>query len=207
MELILLHGFDATPADLSDVAESLRSTLTGWAVRTIAGPVSTEGGRHAWWSEGDGAYRDVGHALAWISDRIGTDPVVIAGFSQGGALALACGFGATPPERVGGSASGATGSTGPSRSSGSGGPIAANIRGVACIGGFVPDDVVIGPSDISLFVGHGVEDDVVDVFHAESLGRLATRHAIANEVTLHGGGHAWPESITDSLASWLRRLP
>ena len=72
---------------------------------------------------------------------------------------------------------------------------------------YLPDDVVIGPSGISLFVGHGVEDDVVDVFHAESLGRLATRHAIANEVTLHGGGHAWPESITDSLASWLRRLP
>lgn len=183
MELILLHGFDATPADLSYVAESLRSALTGWLVRTIAGPVDVGGGRHAWWDEGDASYPDARHALAWIGDRIGTAPTVIAGFSQGGALSLACGFGG-----------------------GRGGPVRANVRGVACIGGFVPDDVAIGPSGVALFVGHGVADDVVDVFHAESLGRLATRHGIASEVTLHDGGHEWPESITDSLGSWLRGL-
>ena len=183
MELILLHGFDATPADLADVAESLRAALNGWAVRTIAGPVDVGGGRHAWWNDGDAWYPDARHTLGWIGGRVGSGPAVIAGFSQGGALALACGFGGAD-----------------------GAPVQANVRGVACIGGFVPDEVVIGPSDVALFVGHGVADDVVDVFHAESLGRVATRHGVANEVTLHDGGHEWPESIIEPLAAWLSGL-
>ncbi len=181
MELILLHGFDATPADLFDVAESLRTALTGWSVRTITGPVEVGGGRRAWWNDDDPRYPDAHHALAWITDHIGTAPAVIAGFSQGGALSLACGFG------------GANGL-----------PVCANLRGVACIGGFLPDGVVIGPSDVALFVGHGVADEVVDVFHAESLGRLAQRHGLVSETSLHEGGHIWPESITDSLVAWLR---
>ncbi len=183
MDLILLHGFDATPADLADVAESLRAELNGWAVRTIAGPVDVGGLRRAWWNDGDPAYPDARHAVAWVVDQIGTAPAVIAGFSQGGALALACGFGGAD-----------------------GAPVQANVRGVACIGGFLPDDLVIGPSDVALFVGHGVADDVVDVFHAESLGRVAARHGIACEVMLHEGGHEWPESISDSLGAWLRGL-
>ena len=180
MDLILLHGFDATPEDLSDVADSLRARLPGWAVRTIAGPVDLGGGRRAWWNDGDASYPDARHALGWIGDRIGAAPAVIAGFSQGGALSLGCGFGGAQ-----------------------GAPVRANVRGVACIGGFVPDDVQIGPSGVALFVGHGVTDDVVDVFHAESLGRLATRHGIANEMRLYDGGHEWPLSLTDSLVSWL----
>ncbi len=183
MELILLHGFDATPADLSAVAESLRWALSGWTVRSIAGPLAVGDGRRAWWNDGDDSFPDARHALAWISEQIGRAPVVIAGFSQGGALALACGFGGAQ-----------------------GAPVRANVRGVACIGGFLPDDVVIGGSDVALFVGHGVADDVVDVFHAESLGRVAARHGVVSEVTLHHGGHEWTESITDSLVPWLRGL-
>ncbi len=183
MELILLHGFDAMPTDLSDVAESVRSKLNGWAVRTVAGPVDLGGGRRAWWKEGDPAYPDARHAVAWVVEQIGTAPAVIAGFSQGGALALACGFGGEH-----------------------GAPVRANVRGIACIGGFVPDEVVIGPSGVALFVGHGAADDVVDVFHAESLGRVATRHGVVNEVTIHDGGHEWPDSIIEPLVSWLRGL-
>ncbi len=186
VELILLHGFDATPADLSDVAESLRSALNGWTVRTIAGPVDIGGGRLAWWTDGDVSFPDARHALAWISEQIGTEPVVIAGFSQGGALALACGFGGAAGDRSA--------------------QVRSNVRAVACIGGFLPDDVMIAPTSVALFVGHGVADEVVDVFHAESLGRSATRHGVENVVILHDGGHEWPAPITDSLASWLRGL-
>ena len=179
VELILLHGFDAGPENLTEVADSVRAALPGWSIRLLDGPVDIVDGRKAWWQDGDCALPDVRHALEWLTATIGEEPLVVAGFSQGGAFALAAGFGLD------------------------GCPSGVNVLGAACIGGFVPDEVHVGPTSLELFIAHGTEDDVVDPFHAQSLARLSARHGIGHELMLHGGGHEWPSDVTERLISWL----
>lgn len=184
---MLLHGFDAIPGTLLGVAEALREALPGMTVRLGTGPVIRNTGLRAWWEEGHEKYPGAAEALAWLEPHLGDAPVVVAGFSQGGAMALACGF-AGPDGR----------------------PIRPNVVAVVCVAGFLPDGLGdgahIGPNSAPLFLAHGSTDEVVDVFHAESLDRLARRHAVVCDLTLHDGGHEWPGSVTAELSKWLARL-
>ena len=168
MKLLLLHGHDGHPGDLLLVAEAVRSRVSPVSVVVPAGPVPLGNGRFAWWNGDDGP----AGAVASLASFFGDEPVVVAGFSQGGAVALAL--------------SGQRG-----------------VVGVASVGGFLHDPADLSETVASLFLGHGRSDDVVDVFHAESLARRTGRLNMNTEFVLHDGGHEWPLSVTDRFVQWM----
>lgn len=91
--LVLLHGHDDEPTPIDLGAHDPTAT---WTVITPSGPVATSRSRHAWWrTDDDGApvASDVDAATAIVDEVIrehaAAGPVVLGGFSQGGALALA----------------------------------------------------------------------------------------------------------------------
>ncbi len=174
MELVLLHGFDGAPANLFGIADAVRHHMPGVSVRLLTGPVRLASGRWAWWNDGDERYGTPAAALDWLTPRLGDEPVVVAGFSQGGALALAVAFAGI-----------------------------STVFGVGCVGGFLPDDTRVGPTSAQLFVAHGEADAAVDVFHAESLARQAKRAGLNHELLIHRGGHTWTEEVTATFVAWL----
>ena len=174
MELVLLHGFDGAPANLLAVADAVRHHLPSVAVRVLTGPVRLRSGRWAWWNEGDERYDTPMAALDWLTSRLGPRPVVVAGFSQGGSLALAAAFAQIP-----------------------------TVRGVGCVGGFLPDDTQVGATSAQLFVAHGEADDAVDIFRAESLARQVKRAGINHTLFMHDGGHVWTDEVTAAFVPWL----
>lgn len=174
MELVLLHGFDGTPANLLGIADAVRHHMPGMTVRLLTGPVRLSSGRWAWWNDGDERYANAAAALDWLTPQLGDEPVVVAGFSQGGALALAVAFAGVP-----------------------------TVIGVGCVGGFLPDDTCVGPTTAQLFAAHGEADDAVDVFHAESLARQAKRAGLSHTLIIHDGGHVWTDEVTAAFVSWL----
>lgn len=174
MELVLLHGFDSRPENLDDVVEAIHEALPAVVIRVLTGPVHLASGDWAWWNDDDESVATVTDALAWIIPQLGPSPVVVAGFSQGAAVALGVAF-------AGVSA----------------------VVGVGCVGGFVPDDLQPGSLAAPLFIAHGRNDNVVDVFNAESLARRATRHGAAVTLALHDGGHAWTAEVTEAFVAWL----
>ncbi len=170
MKLLLLHGHDGIPGDLLPVAEAVRVAITTVSVVLPAGPVRLADGRLAWWNDDDGPAA----AALSLASHFGAEPVVVAGFSQGGAVALAS-----------------------ARQRG--------VVGVASIGGFLHDPSDLAGTTVAMFVAHGRGDEIVDVFHAESLVRRAGRLNIAHELVLHDGGHEWTPLVTDCFVEWLLR--
>ena len=106
--VLLLHGFDMTPAQLSPIAASLKLPAL---VALPCGPIARAGGGRAWWPVDDAARaarmqagpadlhdshppgreraRDAVHAAARaLRERAPGLPLVLAGFSQGAMLAL-----------------------------------------------------------------------------------------------------------------------
>jgi predicted esterase len=171
MKLVLLHGHDAIPGDLLGVAEAVRGRLPAVEVALLPGPVRLPSGRFAWWADDDGPSAGVARVATYAN----VGPVVVAGFSQGGAVALA----------------------------------AANIAGVlgaASIGGFLVEPVAFDESTAPMFIAHGRDDEVVDVFHAESLARRLARANVDHVLVLHDGGHEWPDAVTGKMVAWLATL-
>ena len=106
--VLLLHGFDMTPAQLAPIAASLKLPAL---VALPGGPIARAGGGRAWWPVDDAARaarmqagpadlhdshppgrelaRDAVHAAARaLRERAPGLPLVLAGFSQGAMLAL-----------------------------------------------------------------------------------------------------------------------
>ena len=177
MELVLLHGFDSNPGALLGVAAAVRARFPSVLVRLLAGPVRLPSGTFAWWNDDPSASTFTttpADALAWITPRLRGGPVVVAGMSQGGALALA-----VASARL------------------------ENVVGVASVGGFAPDNLPLVGTSTPLFIAHGESDEIVDVFHAESLARTARRLGISTTLDLHPGGHAWTEEVTEAFLPWM----
>lgn len=85
-DLLLLHGHGDRPESFAGMALA----LAGLAVAVPAGPVTVDGG-FAWWAEDeDGPSADT---LSCVAD-LAAGCAVVAGFSQGAALALRLGVGA-----------------------------------------------------------------------------------------------------------------
>jgi predicted esterase len=176
MELVVFHGFDAIPGDLIAIANAVRWAHPDMTVRLLPGPIVRDAGR-AWWVDDDPLFGEPADTVEWLLPQISDAPVIVAGFSQGGGLALAAGFSGH-----------------------------ANIVGVASISGFIPDDIELRKIDASLFIAHGDQDQIVDIFHATSLLRKVDRLGITCSQFLHKGGHVWTDEVTDEFVKWLGTL-
>lgn len=165
--LILLHGHDDDPAATADLARAMAGTA--WNVATPAGPVATGDDRRAWWrSDDDGAPvdADVDDAVAIVDDLVrrhaGVTPVVLGGFSQGGALALALALRARPPADIDGA-----------------------LAGAFAIGAWLPDLVGLEPDvagaaarPLPILIGHGADDEAVPLMLGRSAARLLDRSGV-----------------------------
>ena len=194
--ILLLGGHGSTAAARRAVEGTLRLALGPAAeLHSIGGPVEVAGegpGGLAWW-DGDLAEDDWPVLVALLDAAaadlgIGDRPIVVAGFSQGGAAALAW---AAAPWRT------------------------QPLAGVACVAGFLPgcvasalssaptaDPPVLPPALIVITE----DDEVVDPF----LGGMAARTfrragAVVTDVEVDAG-HEWTADATAALVDWLAAI-
>ena len=186
--ILLLGGHGSTASARAAVEGALRAAMGPDAVlHSVGGTVDVPGGV-AWW-EGDLSASDW-PALVVVLDGaaaalgLGDTAIVVAGFSQGGAAALAW---AAASAR------------------------AQPLAGVACVAGFLPaciatalaaDAAVLPP----VLVVITEDDEVVDPF----LGGIAARTlrragAVVADVTVEAG-HAWTPAATAVVVDWLGSL-
>lgn len=186
--ILLLGGHGSTPAARASVERGLRSVLGPEAVlHSIGGPIEVPGGV-AWW-EGE-LSEDDWPALAALLDAAAADlglaerVVVAAGFSQGGAAALAW-------------------AAAPTRSQ--------PLNGVACVAGFLPGCVaaalaaeapVLPPALIVITE----DDEVVDPFLGGMAARTFRRAGAAVTQVEVEAGHEWTTDATAAVVDWLSVL-
>jgi phospholipase/carboxylesterase len=163
--LVFLHGHDDDPDAAAGLVRSMADVA--WHVVVPRGPVETGAGRRAWWrSDDDGApvEADVLAAVTVVDDvvrRHGGVPIVLGGFSQGGALALALALRADPPDDVG------------------------VLAGAYAVGAWLPDLVgletdVDGAAQrrLPVLIAHGEDDEAVPVMLGRSAARLLDRRGV-----------------------------
>jgi len=188
--LILLHGHDDDPALALEVARAMAGTA--WNVVVPAGPVRTGNDRRAWWrSDDDGApvEADLAESVAIVDDAIrvhaGTTPVVLGGFSQGGALALSLALRRDPAAEL-----------------------ADALAGAFAIGSWLPDLAGLEPDleraaarPLPVLVGHGVDDEAVPLLLGRGAARLLDRGGVpVTYVALDTGHELSP--FTDAVHRW-----
>jgi predicted esterase len=88
--VLLLHGHGGSPDLMAPVAHAV-SAATRARVLVPRAPLAVDGGWAWWGDDDDGPAEHLVDSLAAVVT--GVDEVVVAGFSQGGALALALPFG------------------------------------------------------------------------------------------------------------------
>jgi phospholipase/carboxylesterase len=192
--LVMLHGHGATEHDFTALGPLL-DPEAHFLVVGLRGPVAVPGSGHAWFDHGPmGPDPDTLHAgrqaLHDTLDQLcadhlmGRDEVVLAGFSQGAAMALALGLGPT---------------TGP--------PPA----GVLCHSGFLPDARGLdydwdAAARVPVLVLHGRQDEMVPIELGRDTAASLEHHGVP--VTFHefDGSH---QTTLESLAEardWLARV-
>jgi predicted esterase len=178
VSVVFLHGYDARPGVWLPFVERLEGLLGGGVgVTLLTGPVELgeelAAQSFAWFDDGHDRFPTVAEAVEWVRSQL-VGPSVLVGFSQGGAVALACAFDPSGP-----------------------GPVA----GVVAMGAFLPDDVAPVEFGGPVAVVHGEEDLVVDVMFAERLHRQAVKAGVPTSLVLHPGGHEIPLSAAELVAS------
>ena len=196
--LVLLHGYGAPGGDLVPLAHELRASV-GDSLRVAlpAAPLDLGRGR-AWWNITDGprpadrsderpegmadARRDLDALLArWRADGLSVpERTTLAGFSQGGMLAMEVGLNAR--HRLAGIASL------------SGGPVGADTW------------VARASRAPPIFLSHGRRDPLLAFEAAE---RLHTRFENAGAQTTwvpFDGPHTIPPEVVERLGGFLRRI-
>ncbi len=191
--VVLLHGHGDDPDSVRSVGSAVAPA--GWRVSVPHGPAITTGSRRAWWrSDVDGApvAGDVDDAIAVVDDVLaglaGAGPVVLGGFSQGGALALALAVSDRAP-------------TSP-------------LAGAFAVGAWLPDLVAV-PTDLAaaaahampVLIAHGTDDDDVPLLLGRSAARLLDRHDVPVTFVSLDVGHdlsAFTATVTDWLAAVAR---
>ena len=187
--LVLLPGFGDEPATFADHLDRIDPDHR-WHVAVARPPVATDEGP-AWFTVGDegpdgGQLADSAAAVAGVlgelRDRFGLAPeaLVLGGFSQGGALALAA---ATDPS------------------------LATRPGGVAALAAYLPhrdrdqDHALV--SGRPVLVAHGVDDEVVDVLLGRSAAKALERAGAVVTWAPVEGGHTAAGPLLDALRSWL----
>ncbi len=193
--VVALHGFEDDPADLA--ASFAPITGRGLVVVTPRAPVAAPAGP-AWFTSDDAGPVEAElhlslEAIAVEVDRAAAEhgvdrsAVVLGGFSQGGAAALAFAL-----HDAGG---------------------AQPLGGLFCISGYllhaesVPYDIAgLAAGGTPVLVVHGTDDEVVAVQQGRSAARLLERRGVAARfVEADGGHHLGPVAI-DALGDWLDHL-
>ena len=189
-----LHGFEDDPERL---AAPLRHLIADagladrWQVIAPRGPAETPAGPSWFGADGiadpDAVAAAVAavHEVAAAPDADGAapeGPLVLVGFSQGGALALAVAHGPV-------------------------GPATDALTGVCCCGGFLlsPDDATYdweGEPTPTLLV-HGADDDVVDPQQARAGARALERRGIPVEHCEVATGHQVDATLLAPVVAWL----
>lgn len=180
--VVFLGGHGSTAAARAAVESSLRHALPGVAVRSLGGPVALGDGASAWWS--DELEADAWPALVALLDSavgalgLADTPIVVAGFSQGGAAALA--WASAPGRRQ---------------------PLAA----VVCVAGFLPGAVGAGAPVLAppVLVVIPEVDEVVDPFLGGVAARALAKAGFAVTPLEVEGGHEWTPLISAAVAGWL----
>lgn len=195
--LVYLHGHGSSPAMLHPFFRQHHDD--GWVRLCPQGPLPTDGG-WSWFDSGPrgvdraGLDRSTSQVRTLVDaaiDEIGADwsHVVLAGFSQGAAtaMALAAELGAAPGPR---------------------------LAGLLVQAGFVPEiphaEVDVGAVRAgAVLVQHGATDEVVPTFVASDLGALIGSTATEGgtvEVQVLPGGHTLTSDMLDAARTWLSGL-
>ncbi len=154
--LVLLHGYGSNPRDILEVGRFLQ---LDWEIWAIEAPIQLEEGRYAWFpleNDEDGKRKrgyDVEPVVArldmlakLVRTRAGErKPLVVAGFSQGGAVAMMLAEREDP-----------------------------EISGVAALSTWLPDGVV-PDANREYFVSHGDRDKRVPLEEGKKLASKLTR--------------------------------
>jgi phospholipase/carboxylesterase len=188
--LVALHGHQDDPVELAARLDALPGSPAVLAPRSAIddrGPVWFRTDEHGP-VEADLLAAldqiDATIAEACATGGFGRDQVVIGGFSQGGAVALALAL------RDGGGAQ----------------PLA----GLFCVSGWLPhadavtyDATALAAGGTRALVIHGADDEVVAVQQGRSAARYLERHGVTTRyVELPGGHHLGPDALAE-LAAWL----
>ena len=190
--LVLLPGFGDEPAMFSDHLDSIDPDRR-WHVVIARPPVATTEGP-AWFTVGDdgpdpeqlaGSVEVLASALADLLDRFGLGPeaLVLGGFSQGGAMALAA---ALDPG------------------------LAARPGAVAALAAYLPhreadqDQTLLAGRPV--LVAHGVDDEVVDTLLGRSTAKALHRSGAVVTWAEVDSGHTAAGPLLDALRTWLAAL-
>ena len=199
--IIWLHGLGADGNDFAPIVPELR--LPRLAIRFVCPhapvrPVTINGGMRmrAWYDIADGANRQedehgVRASQVLIETLIGREKergtaagrLVLAGFSQGGAIALHTGL--RHPER---------------------------IAGIMALSTYVPVGEKLLPEastanrDVPIFMGHGSDDPIIPLVRAEQSRKLLESLGYPVEWREYGMPHSvCPEELAD-ISAWLVKV-
>jgi predicted esterase len=178
--LVVLHGHDSTPAQAEELAAELDPA---GRFRHVApeGPFSTSSGAREWFSDTPGSLAHTEGLLGpLLGDLAATGPVVVVGYSQGAAAALAT---LTSP----------------------GGP---TVGAVACVSGYLGEEPGLD-HDLSrlaataVLVQHGTNDDVVPDFLARDLVAALEASGVPVTAQWFDMGHERTAESLAALRAWV----
>jgi phospholipase/carboxylesterase len=193
--LLFLHGHDDDAGTWAAAAAAMAPD--GWTVIRPTGPRATATGRRSWFGADDdgvpradevrAALADVaGHLRAAAADhRVGPERVVLAGFSQGAALALLyvlADDAGLPADRPRPGAAVAVAGWLP------------DVDGLAATGATLATD--------RLLMAHGRDDEVVPFPLGRSVARLLERQGHTVAFVAGEGGHD-PAPLASAVRAWL----
>lgn len=179
--VVLLHGHGGSPEAMLGAADAL-AVAVPVQVLLPRGPEAVGDG-HAWWQVGAAATPASLDTVAALVAAGAGRPTVVAGFSQGAAMAALVAW--TRPSPL--------------------------VRGLALVAGFLPDELAgppgpDGPQLAPVLVVHGEGDEAVDPMHGRLLARWCARAGATVETVTHEGGHDWTPEVHDAVVAWLRPL-
>lgn len=191
--LVLLPGYGDEPTVFTDHLAAI-DPQGEWQVAVVRPPIATPEGP-AWFRvDDDGPVADditaaIEHLCTTCTeaiDRLGLDPddIVLAGYSQGGAMALATATDPSIPVRPG---------------------------AVAALAAYLPHRAA--DQDATLLAGrpvlvaHGADDEIVDALLGRSAAKVLDRAGAQVTWAEVDGGHTLHPHLLGALRAWLDALP
>lgn len=182
--LVVLHGHGGSPESAASLAAGIDPGSRAVHV-TPAGPLELGPGERAWFEGGEAAsIRSAGKAVRAVLEEA-SGPVVVVGWSQGGAAALAALI-----------------------LDGEGAGVRGRCAGLALLGSFLADapdlDYDLGRlAGIPVLIQHGRDDDVVPAFFAEDLAVALRSVGVEVEHREVPLGHELDDAAIAEVAEWV----